>query len=191
VFREPKRTRAPSLPREHPSTQKRRLRIAAAILVAAFVIVLLLPSTQTIPVQGATSSDWNHATFWHHPWGRSGVHKGIDIFASEETPVVASTGGVVVYSGSMTLGGNVVAVLGPKWRVHYYAHLATRSARVGQLLRRGDPLGTVGTTGNAAGKPPHLHYAVVTLVPYPWRISSAPQGWKKMIYLSPHELLIS
>jgi len=98
---------------------------------------------------------------------------------------------MVLYSGSIDLGGNVVAVLGPRWRIHYYAHLGRRSARVGQVLRRGDELGAVGTTGNAAGKPPHLHYAVVTTVPYPWKISSEPQGWKKMIYLSPHELLVS
>jgi len=82
-------------------------------------------------------------------------------------------------------------VLGPKWRIHYYAHMQTRSARVGQVVRQGDQLGTVGTTGNAAGKPPHLHYTIVTMVPYPWRVSSEPQGWKKTIYLNPHELLTS
>jgi murein DD-endopeptidase MepM/ murein hydrolase activator NlpD len=46
-------------------------------------------------------------------------------------------------------------------------------------------LGAVGSTGNAAGKPPHLHYAIVTPVPYPWRITGEPQGWQKMFFLDP------
>ena len=162
------------------------------LVIAAFIALgFLFPSSQTVPVHGATSSDWNHGSYWHHPWGKSGVHKGIDIFASEGTPVVASVGGLVIFSSSISAGGNVVGVLGPKWRVHYYAHLQTRSAQVGELVSRGEQIGTVGSTGNAAGKPPHLHYAIVTIVPYPWRLSSEPQGWKKSFYLNPHALLVS
>ncbi|MFN8260884.1 MAG: hypothetical protein U0X41_08140 [Chitinophagales bacterium] len=44
---------------------------------------------------------------------------------------------------------------------------------------------SVGTTGNAKGKPPHLHYAITTLLPYFWRIDNSPQGWNKMFYLNP------
>jgi len=35
-------------------------------------------------VLGATPKDWNHATFWYEPWGKSGVHKGIDIFGKKK-----------------------------------------------------------------------------------------------------------
>jgi murein DD-endopeptidase MepM/ murein hydrolase activator NlpD len=56
-------------------------------------------------------------------------------------------------------------------------------------MNRSEALGIVGTTGNAKGKPPHLHYAIVTLIPYPWRIDSKPQGWKKMFYLNPIDYL--
>jgi hypothetical protein len=62
---------------------------------------LVWRASQTIPVEGATVADWNRDTFWHHPWGRSGVHKGIDIFAKEGTPVLAATGGVVLYAGTL------------------------------------------------------------------------------------------
>ena len=56
------------------------------------------------------------------------------------------------------------------------------------MLVTGKKIGTVGTTGNAVGKPPHLHYAVVTPVPYVWRMGAGQQGWKKMFYLNPDEL---
>ena len=93
------------------------------VIAAFFALGFLIPSNQTVPVRGATSSDWNHGSYWHHPWGKSGVHKGIDIFAPEGTPVVASVGGFVVFSETISAGGNVVGVLGPKWRLHYYAHM--------------------------------------------------------------------
>lgn len=175
-----------------PATPKRATRIFryTLYLVAAILTVgLLLPAGQIIPVAGATTADWNHSTYWYHPWGRSGVHKGIDIFARRGTDVVASTGGLVIDSGTLALGGNVVSVLGPKWRVHYYAHLDRRLVSRGDIVQRGEVIGKVGTTGNAAGKPPHLHYAIVTTVPYPWRINSAPQGWKRMLFLDPGEQL--
>jgi murein DD-endopeptidase MepM/ murein hydrolase activator NlpD len=51
----------------------------------------LVPEGQCkIPVVGAPSKDWNYKAFWYYPWGRSGVHKGIDIFAKEGTPVFAA-----------------------------------------------------------------------------------------------------
>ena len=43
----------------------------------------------------------------------------------------------------------------------------------------------MGDSGNAAGKPPHLHYSLVSLLPMFWRADEAPQGWKKMFFLDP------
>lgn len=126
-------------------------------------------------------------SFWYSPWGKSGVHKGIDMFAKRGTPVIASTSGLVVYTGNISMGGNVVAVLGPQWRIYYYAHLASISAKTLSWASRGEAIGTVGNTGDAAGKPPHLHYSVVSLVPHPWRFSTETQGWKKMFMLNPSD----
>jgi murein DD-endopeptidase MepM/ murein hydrolase activator NlpD len=158
---------------------------ALAVLSVGFV----LPERLVIPVADATPGDWNENTFWYEPWGASGVHKGIDIFAPAGRGVVAATGGIVVYSSHLRLGGNVVAVLGPRWRVHYYAHLDTREASLGEAVTRGERIGTVGNTGNAAGKPSHLHYSIVTPIPYPWRATGGTQGWKKMFFLDPNAKL--
>jgi murein DD-endopeptidase MepM/ murein hydrolase activator NlpD len=162
----------------------RGLWLAAAVITAGF----LLPESPLIPVQRATPGDWNANSFWYHPRGPSVVHKGIDIFAGAGQPVVGATGGVVVYKGTLGAGGNVV-VLGPKWRCHYYAHLSRFRASWFSWVSQGEPVGQVGTTGNAQGKPPHLHYSVFTLLPYFTRWDNSRQGWMKMFFLDPNNLL--
>ncbi len=140
-----------------------------------------------MPVVGLGKGSYNAQSFWAYPWGKSVTHKGVDIFAPRGTPVQAATSGIVLYAGTIKLGGKVVFVLGPKWRLHYYAHLNTIQAKSLSWVSGGDGIGTVGDSGNAAGKPPHLHYAIQTAIPYPWRIDLDRQGWKKMFYLNPIE----
>lgn len=148
---------------------------------------LAIPATGIIPVKNATKKDWNAASFWYSPWGKSGVHKGIDIFAKRGSAVTSSTSGLVVYTGNIKLGGNVVAVLGPKWRIHYYAHLEDINTQAWHWASQGSRIGAVGDSGNAKGKSPHLHYSVYSLIPYPWRLSLQPQGWRKMFFMNPAE----
>jgi murein DD-endopeptidase MepM/ murein hydrolase activator NlpD len=174
-----------ALPSRAGRPRGRSTRSAALGVAAFFAMSLLWSDAPTIPVQGATPADWHPRSFWHYPWGASGVHKSIDIFAPEGRPVLAATSGLVVRSGVYGAGGTMVAVLGPRWRIHYYAHLSWSDVRSGDWVWRGERIGAVGTTGNAAGKPPHLHYVIATLVPYPWRITGEPQGWRKMFFLDP------
>lgn len=160
--------------------------VIAAILVLIVVIAgFFLPEDLIIPVKGATKGDWNPKSFWFSPWGKSGVHKGVDIFAKEGTPVIAASSGLVVNAGVIPGGGNVVSVLGPKWRIHYYAHLKTIKVNDGEFVSQGSALGTVGTTGNAVGKPPHLHYAIITQIPYVWLFKADKYGLDRMFYLNP------
>lgn len=131
-------------------------------------------------------NSWDKKSFWAYPWGSSVTHKGIDIFAEKGTSVIASTNGIVVYTHEGGKGGKSVMILGPKWRFHYYAHLDEIFSFPLKPIKRGSVLGTVGTTGNAKGKPPHLHYAITTPFPYVHlRDSESIQGWKKMFYLNP------
>lgn len=166
------------------------IKLTVFIFAGVLLLGLILPEHLEIPVQGATRNDWHQDTFWYAPWGKSGVHKGIDIFAKEGTPVLASTSGLVVFKGELGIGGKVVMVLGPKWRLHYFAHLQDFDASWGAPISRGQQLARVGRTGNAQGKPAHLHYAIVTLLPYPWRWDSTAQGWKKMFFLDPGAKLL-
>jgi peptidoglycan LD-endopeptidase LytH len=85
------------------------------------------------------------------------------------------------------MGGRAVLILGPKWRFQYYAHLKNFNVSSYSLVNKGEKIGEVGTTGNAKGKPPHLHFSLVTFFPYPWRIDNSSQGYKKMFFLNPIE----
>jgi murein DD-endopeptidase MepM/ murein hydrolase activator NlpD len=159
------------------------------LLLTIIGIGLLYPQNYSMPVEGASQSSYNQQSFWYYPWGKSVTHKGVDIFARQGTPVRSTTSGLVLYTGQLKLGGNIVLVLGPKWRLHYYAHLNEITTSNFSLVGGGEQLGTVGATGNAAGKSPHLHYSLATLIPYFWRIDTDRQGWKKMFYLNPIDYL--
>ena len=160
-------------------------------ILIMILIGFILPDKTIIPVIGATRADWHPQSFWFEPWGRSGVHKGIDIFAKKGTPLISSTYGWVLFSGELSQGGNVILVLGPKWRLHYYAHLDAISADLFTMLIPGEKMGTVGDTGNAKGKPAHVHYAIIRLIPHPWDITLESQGWKKMFFVDPGQFLTS
>lgn len=170
----------------------KRLSKRKLILLVFFIVIvvgLIIPQNLKMPVDGATGNSYHPKSFWFYPWGKSGTHKGVDIFAKEGTTISSSTSGLVIYTGQLKLGGNVVLILGPKWRLHYYAHLESNTTRVFSLVSKKDTIGFVGTSGNAKGKPPHLHYAIIILIPYLWLIDSDKQGWKKMFYLNPIDYL--
>ena len=155
------------------------------IILSIFLLGLLIPQRFTMPVEGATKSSYHPNSFWFYPWGKSITHKGVDIFAKKGTNVRSSTSGLVIYTGQLSMGGNVVLVLGPKWRLHYYAHLKEIKTSNFSWLNQSEILGTVGTSGNAKGKAPHLHYSIATPIPYFWRIDSDKQAWIKIFYLNP------
>ncbi|MCT4622046.1 MAG: M23 family metallopeptidase [Schleiferiaceae bacterium] len=142
-----------------------------------------------MPVLGAAKADYNKDSFWYYPWGTSVTHKGIDIFAKKGTRLNSATGGMVLSTMNSAKGGKSIVVLGPKWRIHYYAHLDSIHTTSFQWVNSKTQIGTVGNSGNAKGKQAHLHYSIVSLIPYVWRIDSDRQGWKKMFFLNPIEYL--
>lgn len=104
-------------------------------------------------------------------------HEGIDIFAPRNTPIKATTQGVVSKVGDDRLGGKVVVIVGPGGAGHYYAHLEDYAdISPNQWIEVGDTVGYVGDSGNAKGTPPHVHYGVYingsAVNPYPLLIKA-------------------
>lgn len=95
-------------------------------------------------------------------------HEAIDILAPRGTPVIAADDGVVQKLFTSSAGGLTVYEFDPDQRYcYYYAHLDGYAPGLheGEVLRRGEVLGYVGTTGNAPKDTPHLHFALIRLDP--------------------------
>ncbi|HKR21657.1 MAG TPA: M23 family metallopeptidase [Pyrinomonadaceae bacterium] len=99
---------------------------------------------------------------WHAPRSGGRQHEGQDIFAPKGTRVLSATDGYVYKIGENNLGGQTVSVISSGGRVYYYAHLDAYAPglEVGDPVTSRTLLGFVGTTGNAQGTPPHLHFGV-------------------------------
>lgn len=150
----------------------------------------LLPNETISPISVNKISYWDKNSFWKYPWGGSGIHKGIDIFCESKTEIVSPVNGVVFKTGFGTIAGNYIYILGPKWRTYYFAHLDTITVKEGEFVRLGKKLGNVGNTGNAFGKPSHLHFVISTIIPYPWLYDSKVKGsLLKMFYINPEKVL--
>lgn len=131
-----------------------------------------MPAAQSVPVPVRGVAPRALVDTWGGARSGGRRHEGIDIFAKRGTAVTSATEGIVMRVGSNRLGGQVVWVLGPGGQRHYYAHLDSYADIAGgQRVRPGTILGYVGTSGNAAGTPPHLHYGIYetggAINPYP------------------------
>ncbi len=118
---------------------------------------------------------------WHYPRSEDRRHEGTDIFGERGSPARALADGVVdsvdrvdAFTGEgKDLGGLTVGIVDDQGMRWYFAHLESipASLNVGDSVRAGDFVGTVGSSGNAAGTPPHVHlgaYVNGTAVnPYP------------------------
>jgi peptidoglycan hydrolase-like protein with peptidoglycan-binding domain len=94
------------------------------------------------------------------PGGR--VHEGVDILAERGAIVVSPTDAVVTNVGFDPSGGNYCITANPGGEQFYYAHLESIADTVepGAHLKAGDIIGSVGNTGNAEGRAPHLHFGI-------------------------------
>ncbi len=99
---------------------------------------------------------------WGAPRSGGRQHEGQDIFAPKGTRILSATNGYVYKIGENNLGGQTVSVISSGGRVYYYAHLDAYAPglEVGDPVTTRTLLGFVGTTGNAQGTPPHLHFGV-------------------------------
>lgn len=122
------------------------------------VSVRLTPGRYVFPVYGPSS----YADTYGAPRATVAWHHGIDVFAPLGAPLLAVTDGTVYSVGWNDIGGNRLWLRNRRGDEFYYAHLSAFSplAVNGAIVRAGDVLGFVGTSGDAEGTPPHLHFEV-------------------------------
>ena len=98
--------------------------------------------------------------------GPSRKHYAIDIMAARGTPVRAAEDGTIQKLFTSAGGGLTIYQFDPSGTYcYYYAHLDAyaEGLREGMPVERGDVIGYVGSTGNAAPDAPHLHFAITRL----------------------------
>ena len=125
-----------------------------------------------VPVAGVAPSAL--ADTFDDARGGNRVHEALDIMAAAGTPVVAATDGTIEKLFRSDAGGLTIYQFDDaEERAYYYAHLQRYAPGLeeGDKVDRGDVIGYVGSTGNAAEDAPHLHFAI-------FRLTSERQWWK-------------
>lgn len=115
----------------------------------------MLPTVQPVNVA------YNASGFGvrHDPFnGRSAFHEGIDFAAPTGTPIVAAAGGVVIAAEYHYQYGNILEIDHGNDIVTRYAHASRLHAKLGDIVRRGQHIANIGSTGRSTG--PHLHFEV-------------------------------
>lgn len=103
------------------------------------------------PVQGTV----RYMNDWGFPRSGGRFHEGNDLFAARGTPTVAVVAGTALQKVG-PIGGRQVKLVGDDGTTYYYTHLDRFG--VGGRVSAGTEIGYVGTSGNAAGTAPHLHF---------------------------------
>lgn len=114
-----------------------------------------LPTTLPINMQ------WNASAFgWRvDPFtGLRAMHEGVDFPAAVGTPIVAAASGIVTTAEWHPEYGNLVEIDHGNEMTTRYAHASKLSVKVGELIKRGQKVAEVGSTGRSTG--PHLHFEV-------------------------------
>lgn len=115
----------------------------------------LLPSISPV-LSGFYSSNfgWRIDPFT----GQSAMHEGVDYMVPEGTTITASAGGVVAYSANHAQYGNMVEIDHGNDIITRYAHASRLLVKAGQVVRSGEKIAEVGSTGRSTGS--HLHFEV-------------------------------
>jgi murein DD-endopeptidase MepM/ murein hydrolase activator NlpD len=147
--------------------------VATGPTLPASTTPLLAKGALIIPVQGIEPSAL-HDTYEERRGDGTRPHEALDIPAPRGTPVLSATGGRVLKLFDSKAGGKMVYAADSSERfILMYAHLDAYAPGLaeGQPLRRGQVIGTVGTSGNAPPTVPHLHFAIA-------RSNDVKQWWK-------------
>ena len=115
------------------------------------------------PVAGFTfTQSFGCSPYWFEPWEPSigcNYHNGVDLAASMGTPLTASDGGTVEYSGWCDCGlGYYVKIDHGNGYKTVYGHMSELWVSSGERVSQGETIGAMGSTGNSTG--PHVHFMV-------------------------------
>jgi murein DD-endopeptidase MepM/ murein hydrolase activator NlpD len=116
---------------------------------------LMVPNSA--PVRGPVGSGFG---FRADPFsGRSALHTGLDFPTDVGTPVLAAAGGMVLSTETHPAYGHMVEIDHGNGLVTRYAHNSKILVKTGDIVRRGQVISEVGTSGRSTG--PHLHFEVL------------------------------
>ena len=140
-----------------------QLGVLEALLVQSSANRKFLPTLAPI-VDGWFSSNYGYRI---DPFsGEHAFHEGIDFPAETGTPILAAASGQVVTADAHPQYGKMIEIDHGNGLVSRYAHTSQMLVKVGDLVVRGQKVGTVGSTGRSTG--PHLHFEV--------RLNGIPQN---------------
>lgn len=116
-----------------------------------------VPGIWPVPLYSEISSPFGERI--HPITGEQSFHKGIDIPAPQNTEIVSSDDGIVIFSGMQNGYGNVVKIKHFDGKNTVYAHNTLNVVQEGDIVRQGQTIAKVGTTGNSTGN--HLHFETI------------------------------
>lgn len=110
-----------------------------------------------LPVSGRLTTEFGQTRYVNNE-PTSSRHSGLDIAAPTGTPVLAANCGHVTLAMDLILTGNTVVIDHGQGLFSVYYHLHELAVEEGQIMERGETIGTVGSTGFSTG--PHLHFTM-------------------------------
>ena len=122
--------------------------------VAIAPVITGYPLPQAAPV--AVNYGWRISP----DTGQVSFHSGVDLLATAGTPVLSAGQGTVAFSGQQDNYGILVVINHAQGRQTRYGHLSSSTVTLGQLVKPGEQLGTVGMTGQPDSPQSHLHFEV-------------------------------
>ncbi|MEN9354951.1 MAG: hypothetical protein RL318_2276 [Fibrobacterota bacterium] len=156
----PEETPSLALAREAQALDRRllgRVTLLQAGQEAGLKCAKLWEGTPSIyPMRGKFSSPFGYRS--NPVTGIYQLHAGVDLTNSIGTPIVAPAAGKVIEDEYSPSYGNTVVLKHVNGVSTRYAHLNQSRVKLGQVLKRGELIGTMGNTGRSTG--PHLHYEV-------------------------------
>lgn len=144
--------------KEKTSEKKSVNTVKSAADGEAMAVMSLFKSDEeiTVPVHGEITSEYGNRT--NPVSGEYLMHSGVDIAADQGTEIRAAYSGIVSEVGSNSVGGNYISLVHRDGSETLYCHCSKIIAEKGDVIRAGEAIALVGSTGRSTG--PHLHFEI-------------------------------